>query len=77
MAIINLAHSFLLYGNYEEAAKQYKNVYLIDFNETFNNQSSNEVIKLDWADFVSRKLISQKAIDEFNLKYLDKFFENK
>jgi tetratricopeptide (TPR) repeat protein len=75
MAIINLAHSYLLNGNYEEAAKEYNNVYIVDFDEKFENHSSNGIIKSDWADFVSKKLISQKTIDEFNLKYLAKFFE--
>lgn len=77
MAIINLAHSYLLNGDYEKAAKQYKNVYLIDFDESYDNHSSKEVIKLDWADFISRKLISQNIIDDFKIKYLDKFFESK
>ena len=70
MSIINLGHSYLLDGNYAKAASEYKNKLLDkEFGKEWNNMTKNDVTKQDWNEFVSRNLITQKEIDDFNLKY--------
>ena len=72
MAIINLAHSYFLDGNYEIASYNYKNIYVKDL----ENKSIREVIRSDWAEFISRGLTTKNKLNEFTLKYLDNLFEN-
>ena len=70
MSIINLGHSYLLDGNYAKAASEYKNKLLDkEFGKEWNNMTKADVFKLDWNEFVSKNLITQKEIDDFNLKY--------
>ena len=70
MSIINLGHSYLLDGNYAKAASEYKNKLLDkEFGKEWNNMTKADVFKQDWNEFVSKNLITQKEIDDFNLKY--------
>jgi TolB-like protein len=74
--IINLAHGLLLCSIkykidlYQDAAKYYNIVVKeFQFNENFNNVNREQMIIQDWNDFLSKKLITQKEITDFNLKY--------
>ena len=75
-SIINLAHGLLLCSIqykidlYKDAAIFYKMVVAnYEFNENFNNVNREQMIMQDWNDFLSKKLITQKEITDFNLKY--------
>jgi hypothetical protein len=76
MSIINLGHSYMLSGNYPKAISEYQNDLLDkEFGKEWNNMTKTDVFKQDWNEFVSKNLISQKEIDDFNMKYkiLNKF----
>ena len=75
-SIINLAHGLLLCSIqykidlYEDAAIFYKMVVSnYEFNENFNNVTREQMILQDWNEFLSGKLITQKEIIDFNIKY--------
>ena len=40
-----------------------------EFNENFNNVTREQMILQDWNEFLSGKLITQKEIIDFNIKY--------
>jgi hypothetical protein len=75
-SLINLAHGLLLCSIqykidlYKDAAIFYKMVNAnYEFNENFNNVNREQMIMQDWNDFLSKKLITQKEINDFNIKY--------
>ena len=70
MAIINLAHSYLLSGNTTKAKELYnKEIFKKDFGKGWGNMTKEDVIKQDWNEFISKQLITQKEIYDFNSKY--------
>jgi tetratricopeptide (TPR) repeat protein/TolB-like protein len=70
MAYMNLAHSYLLYGNFDKAVELYKNkLFIKDFGKLYGNMSKFDVIKNDWEDFISKGLISRLQLQRFNEKY--------
>lgn len=75
-SLINLAHSLLLcsvrykINLFQDAAKYYNIVVKkFKFDQNFNNVYREEMIFLDWNEFISKKLITQVEIDNFNTKY--------
>jgi TolB-like protein len=81
-SIINLAHGLLLCSLkykidlYKDASDYYNKVVKeFQFNESFNNVNREQMIILDWEEFVAKKIVTKKELDDFNLKYkiLNKF----
>jgi TolB-like protein len=81
-SIINLAHGLLLCSIkykidlYNDAFEYYNKVAKeFQFDESFNNVNREQMIMLDWEEFLAKKIITKKEIDDFNMKYkiLNKF----
>ena len=70
IALLNLGHSYLLSGDLVNASDSYNRANMNkSFGEMWSNMSKTDMIKKDWNEFVSKNLITQKEIDDFNLKY--------
>lgn len=63
MNTINKGHAFLLKGDKASAIKYYNQIGInYQFNEEWSNYTFEEVLKIDWGEFVSRQLISKNAL---------------
>lgn len=65
MALINLGHSYLLSGETTKALKIYQ-LFPSDFrfSEDFQHMTYEQVLKIDWKDFIESHLISKDKIEK-------------